>query len=49
MNNILLLNSYSTSLVFDKTTGNLKRIEIRIPAWTFKEGKETIKVRLSGN
>ena len=36
-------------LVIDKTINNLKRIEIRIPAWTIKNGKMNLKVRLSGN
>jgi len=36
-------------LYFDKTIENLKRIEIRIPAWTIQGGKTNIKVRLSGN
>jgi hypothetical protein len=31
----------------DKTMENLKRIEIRIPAWTVKEHRGRIKVRLS--
>lgn len=35
-------------LFFDKTIENLKRIEIRIPAWTVENGKTTLKVRLSG-
>jgi hypothetical protein len=35
-------------LVFDKTIENLKRIEIRIPAWTIQDGETNIKVRLSG-
>jgi hypothetical protein len=35
-------------LVYDKTIENLKRIEIRIPAWTVKNGKTTLKVRLAG-
>jgi hypothetical protein len=35
-------------LYFDKTIENLKRIEIRIPAWTIQNGKTNIKVRLSG-
>jgi hypothetical protein len=34
-------------LYFDKTIENLKRIEIRIPAWTVKNGKGEIKVRLT--
>ncbi len=36
-------------LYFDKTIKNLKRIEIRIPAWTIETGKTTLKVRLSEN
>lgn len=36
-------------LVFDKTIENLKRIEIRIPAWTIKGDKTKLKVRLSGD
>ncbi|MCA1759181.1 MAG: heparinase II/III family protein, partial [Bacteroidales bacterium] len=35
-------------LVYDKTIENLKRIEIRIPAWAIKGDKTIIKVRLSG-
>ncbi len=35
-------------LYFDKTIENLKRIEIRIPAWTVKNGKCELKVRLTG-
>ena len=35
-------------LYFDKTIENLKRIEIRIPAWIVENGKTTLKVRLSG-
>jgi hypothetical protein len=34
-------------LYFDKTIENLKRIEIRIPAWTIENGKTTLKVRLT--
>lgn len=33
----------------DKTIKGLKRIEIRVPAWTVKNSKGAIKVRLSGN
>jgi hypothetical protein len=32
----------------DKTIKGLKRIEIRVPAWTVKNGKGSIRVRLSG-
>ena len=32
----------------DKTMKGLKRIEISVPAWTVKDGKGAIKVRLSG-
>ncbi len=35
-------------LAFDKTIENLKRIEIRIPAWMVENGKMNLKVRLSG-
>lgn len=33
----------------DKTIDNLKRLEIRIPAWTIGTGREIVKVRLSGD
>jgi hypothetical protein len=33
----------------DKKISNLKRIEIRIPAWTSESGSEKIRVRLTGN
>jgi hypothetical protein len=36
-------------LEIDKTIENLKRIEIRVPAWTVEGNKGMIKVRLSGN
>lgn len=36
-------------LKLDRQIKGLKRIEIRIPAWTIEDGKETIKVRLAGN
>lgn len=36
-------------LEIDKTMENLKRIEIRIPAWTLKNKTGNIKVRLSGD
>jgi len=32
----------------DRQIKNLKRLELRIPAWTLKNGSGTIKVRLSG-
>ncbi len=35
-------------LSIDKTIENLKRIEIRIPAWTIETGKMNLKIRLSG-
>jgi len=35
-------------LEIDKTIKNLKRIEIRIPAWTVKDNNCNIKIRLSG-
>jgi hypothetical protein len=33
----------------DRQIKGLKRLEIRIPAWTIKNANETIKVRLAGN
>lgn len=35
-------------LALDRTIENLKRIEIRIPAWKVEKGKMNLKVRLSG-
>lgn len=35
-------------LKLDRKIPNLKRVEIRIPAYVFTNGKGTIKVRLSG-
>jgi hypothetical protein len=35
-------------LKLDRQIRNLKRIELRIPAWTFERGNGMIKVRLSG-
>jgi hypothetical protein len=35
-------------LPIDKTIENLKRVEIRIPAWMVENGKMNLKVRLSG-
>jgi hypothetical protein len=34
-------------LKLDKKIDSLKRVEIRIPAYLFADGKATIKVRLS--
>jgi hypothetical protein len=39
---------YPAPLKLDRQMAGLKRIEIRIPAWTIQGGKTTIKVRLSG-
>jgi hypothetical protein len=36
-------------LQLDRQIEGLKRIELRIPAWTVKEGKGTIKIRLTGD
>ncbi len=43
---VISLNPPPLSL--DMKKDNLKRLEIRIPAWTIEGGKTTIKVRLSG-
>lgn len=39
---------YPAPLKLDRQIEGLKRIEIRIPAWTIENGKTTLKVRLSG-
>ena len=36
-------------LKLDRQIEGLKRIEIRVPAWTIENGKTTLRVRLSGN
>jgi hypothetical protein len=33
----------------DRQIENLKRLELRVPAWTLENGRGTIKVRLSGD
>ena len=38
-----------TPMEIDKTISNLKRVEIRIPAWTVINGDGDLRVRLSGN
>ena len=43
-----VVSLYPAPLKLDRQIEGLKRIEIRIPAWTIKDGKEIIKVRLSG-
>ena len=44
-----VVSLYPAPLQLDRQLDGLKRIEIRIPAWTVKEGKTNIKVRLSEN
>jgi hypothetical protein len=34
-------------LVLDKNIDNLKRLELKVPAWTVENGKTKIKVHLS--
>jgi len=36
-------------LELDRQMPGLKRLEIRIPAWTIKDGKDVIRVQLAGN
>jgi hypothetical protein len=43
-----VLSLYPAPLKLDRQIEGLKRIEIRIPAWTLNDGKGTLKVRLSG-
>ena len=43
-----VVSLYPAPLKLDRQIEGLKRIEIRIPAWTIEGGKGNIKVRLSG-
>lgn len=43
-----VISLYPAPLELDKQIEGLKRLEIRIPAWTIESSKTTIKVRLSG-
>lgn len=43
-----VVSLYPAPLKLDRQMEGLKRIEIRIPAWTIENGKTNIKVRLSG-
>ena len=43
-----VVSMYPAPLELDRQIEGLKRIEIRVPAWTLKNGKGTLKVRLSG-
>jgi hypothetical protein len=43
-----VVSMYPAPLKLDRQMENLKRIEIRIPAWTIENGTTTLKVRLSG-
>lgn len=46
--NVSVVSLYPAPLSLDKQIEGLKRIEIRIPAWTIEGGKTKISVRLSG-
>jgi hypothetical protein len=43
-----VVSLYPAPLELDRQIEGLKRIEIRIPAWTVENGKMNLKVRLSG-
>lgn len=45
---VSVVSLFPAPLKLDRQIKSLKRLEIRIPAWTIKEDKTTIKVRLSG-
>lgn len=44
---ISVVSLYPAPLELDRQIEGLKRLEIRIPAWTLKEGKTNLRVRLS--
>lgn len=46
---VSVVSLYPAPLELDRQIEGLKRIEIRIPAYLFKEGKGDIRVRLSGD
>ena len=46
---VSLVSLYPPPFYLDKEIENLKRIDIRIPAWISQTGNKTIKVRLTGN
>jgi len=46
---ISIVSLYPAPLELDRQIEGLKRLEIRIPAWTFEDGRTNIKVRLSGD
>lgn len=45
---VSVVSLYPAPLKLDRQIEGLKRLEIRIPAWTLKEGENSLKVRLSG-
>ncbi len=45
---VSMVSLYPAPLELDRQIEGLKRLELRIPAWTLEDGKGTIKVRLSG-
>jgi len=45
---VSIISLYPAPLKLDRQIEGLKRLEIRIPAWTIEKGKGNIKVRLSG-
>ncbi|MBW6537104.1 MAG: heparinase II/III-family protein [Mariniphaga sp.] len=45
---VSVVSLYPAPLELDRQIEGLKRLEIRIPAWTVEGGKTNIKVRLSG-
>jgi hypothetical protein len=46
---VSMVSLYPAPLELDRQMEGLKRLEIRIPAWTVEDGKTTIRVRLSGD
>jgi len=46
---VSIVSLYPAPLELDRQIEGLKRLEIRIPAWTIEGDKTTIKVRLSGD
>jgi hypothetical protein len=46
---VSVISLYPAPLKLDRQIEGLKRVELRIPAWTIENGKTKITIRLSGN
>ena len=47
--NFSVVTMHPAPLMLDRQIEGLKRLELRIPAWTVENGKTILKIRLSGD